>query len=103
MLVHELSRNVAKGQPSRGGVENRPQDRGRGNSLRRGPNHGLSTCRSHTFSVRIVQCEIGMHTLDEERILVQSPFSRLTLSRRVTGKNARYALRRSGPNLFSER
>jgi hypothetical protein len=61
MLSYELSRNVAKRKPSRGGGENCLQDRGRGDSLCSGPNHRLSTGRSHTFPFRIVQCEIGTH------------------------------------------
>ena len=59
MLVHDLSHDVAKGQPSRGSGENSPQDRGRGDSLYSGPTIGLAAGRSHTFSVRIIQCEIG--------------------------------------------
>jgi len=39
MLVHYHSDDVAKSQPSRGGGENRPQYRGRGDSLCDGPNH----------------------------------------------------------------
>ena len=61
MLVHDLWHDVAKGQPSLGGGESRPQDGGRGDSLCSGPNHRLSTGRSHTFPVRIVQCGIGTH------------------------------------------
>ena len=38
MLVHDLSHDVAKGQPSRSSGENCPQDRGRGDGLCSGPN-----------------------------------------------------------------
>ena len=64
MLVHGLSHDVAKGQPSRGSGENHSQNRGRSDGLCRGPIHRPQHSRTHTFSVKIVQCEIGTHMVD---------------------------------------
>jgi hypothetical protein len=48
MLVHDLWHDVAKGQPSLGGGESRPQDGGRGDSLCSGPNHASAQAADYT-------------------------------------------------------
>ena len=59
MLVHGLSREVAKGQPSSGREKTVCKIEAGAIAFVVAQTIGLATGRSHTFSVRIIQCEIG--------------------------------------------